>query len=142
MRTHARHVVSLRQSLAKRAAILAAAINDAQPSGTPPIVHVAPAGYFLWVDTRGADAMELQARCKEGFGVTFLPGNRCTLDGAAAPHRARVCFVRILPRSGGLLPAAACRYADCCRLPPAADCDFTSNRDADGAGFPRRGAAR
>ena len=88
----ATHVVELRAALAKRAALLAAAINDAQPPGTPPIVHAAPAGYFLWVDCRGVDAQALRDRCVAEHGVTFLPGNRCTLDGAAAPTHARVCY--------------------------------------------------
>ena len=88
----AAHVVELRAALSRRATLLAAAINDAQPAATGPIVEVAPAGYFLWVGCRGADADALRAKCADEFGVTFLPGNRCTLDGKSAPNHARVCF--------------------------------------------------
>ena len=52
----------------------------------------APAGYFLWVDLRGADANALRERCVASHGVSFLPGTRCALEADAAPSYARVCF--------------------------------------------------
>ena len=44
------HLERLRAALARRAALLAAAINGELPEGVPPVVASAPAGYFLWVD--------------------------------------------------------------------------------------------
>jgi len=89
------HIESLRESLGRRAALLADAINGAQPTGTPPIVHAASAGYFLWVDLRGLDAVDLRERCLASHGVSFLPGGRCALQGAAnavAALHGRVSF--------------------------------------------------
>jgi len=50
----------------------------------PPVVASAPAGYFLWVDLRGADANALRERCVASHGVSFLPGTRCALEADAA----------------------------------------------------------
>lgn len=86
------HVVSLRDSLRRRAGLLADAINAEQPPGTPPIVHAADAGYFLWVDTRGADAAALRESCAASYGVSFLPGQRCALDPSACATRLRVSY--------------------------------------------------
>jgi DNA-binding transcriptional MocR family regulator len=88
----ATHVHQLRASLARRATLLADAIEGEQPAGTPSLVHRATSGYFLWVDLRGLDAAELRERCVQAHGVAFLPGARCALDAAAAQARARVCF--------------------------------------------------
>lgn len=68
------HVVALRSTLCRRASLLANAINAEQPAGTPPIVHAAPAGYFLWVDLCGLDGTALRDRCQTSHGVAFLPG--------------------------------------------------------------------
>jgi DNA-binding transcriptional MocR family regulator len=86
------HLQRLRAALSRRAALLAAAINGELPEGLPPVVASAPAGYFLWVDLRGADANELRERCIASHGVSFLPGTRCALEADAAPSYARVCF--------------------------------------------------
>ena len=89
----ARHLDALRQSLSKRAEMLASSIQQAQPHGSPPLVsHIADAGYFLWVDLRGLDAEKLRERCLATHGVSFLPGARCALDPAAGASHARVCY--------------------------------------------------
>jgi len=88
-----RHLQALRSALRRRAVLLANAINGEQPGEMGPIVSACTAGYFLWVDLRGLDAAALRDRCVESHGVTFLPGSRCALGGAAvAPSHGRVCF--------------------------------------------------
>lgn len=101
------HIRRLRHALARRAQLLADAINQQQPTGTPPLALMAAAGYFLWVDLRGVEAAELRARCVASHGVTFLPGPRCALPPAVGSStrnepagtalaslvsRGRVCF--------------------------------------------------
>lgn len=89
------HLTRLNQSLARRANLLANALQAEQPPGTPRLVHAADAGYFLWVDLRGADAAVLRDACAaEKRGVTFLPGPRCTLGTGTtdAATKARVSF--------------------------------------------------
>ena len=91
------HVERLRTSLARRAWLLADAINAQQPAGKSPLVQVAPAGYFLWVDLPGLDADELRERCLAEHGVAFLAGPRCALtatpgEPSSEAGRARVCF--------------------------------------------------
>lgn len=86
------HLEALRTALSRRAVLLAGAINGELPEGIPPVVASAPAGYFLWVDLRGADANALRERCTASHGVSFLPGTRCALEADVAPSYARVCF--------------------------------------------------
>ena len=90
------HLSVLRDNLARRAALLADAINREQPADTPPIVHAATAGYFLWVNLQGLDAVQLRSKCELEYDVSFLPGPRCALDVGARDQPAatfgRVCF--------------------------------------------------
>jgi DNA-binding transcriptional MocR family regulator len=90
------HMTMLQGQLAKRAALLADAINGEQPAGAHPIVQTATAGYFLWVRLQGLDAVKLRAKCELDYDVSFLPGPRCALEGStgreAASTFGRVCF--------------------------------------------------
>ena len=90
------HALALQAALRKRASLLARAIQDEQPLGTAPLVQPTSAGYFLWVSLRGSDAAALRHVCEASYGVSFLPGPRCTLDGGdgakAAAGYGRVCF--------------------------------------------------
>ena len=86
------HLERLRVALSRRATLLAGAINQELPPGTPPVVASAPAGYFLWVSLCGIDADALLECCVASHGVRFLPGTRCALGADVAPAHARVCF--------------------------------------------------
>jgi 2-aminoadipate transaminase len=85
------HLVSLRAALARRASLLADAINAEQPDGKR-VVECSSGGYFLWVDLGGLDAGTLRDTCAATEGVSFLPGARCALDNSSAKTRARVSF--------------------------------------------------
>lgn len=120
------HVEALRRALARRATLLAEAIQAEQPVGTPPLVQPAPAGYFLWVNLQGLDAHSLRERCVASHGVAFLPGLRCALPAdddarSAAASHARVCFafleeVQLVEAGRRLGRAIAEAHADA-RLP-------------------------
>jgi DNA-binding transcriptional MocR family regulator len=74
VRTLQPHVHVISPSISRRSVLLVGAINGELPEGIPPVVASAPAGYFLWVDLRGADANALRERCTASHGVSFLPG--------------------------------------------------------------------
>lgn len=88
----AKHIEALKSNLSRRANLLADAINKEQPAGEAPIVDLAPAGYFLWVDLKGLDADALRTYAAASHGVTFLPGAKCCLDGSVGNTHGRVCF--------------------------------------------------
>jgi len=83
-----RHIDHLRQTFARRAAVLAAALRHELGGVEIPNPR---GGYFLWLElSAGHEVGPLQERASE-FGVSFTPGPRCAIS-ADLSHCLRLSF--------------------------------------------------
>jgi DNA-binding transcriptional MocR family regulator len=86
-----RHLASVRSTLAHRAAVMQAALEEAMPAGVR--WQQPTGGYFFWLSLPcGTDAAALLPRARAA-GVGFHPGNRFS-SGDSQHDRLRLSFAR------------------------------------------------